>query len=101
MASRLELQTLLEQIAESRNVYYQPPESIKMNYPAIVYTRYDINNINADNKPYANTNAYTITVIDKNPDSVIVDRVKALPMCSYDRNYKADNLNHDVFTLYF
>lgn len=101
MASRLELQTLLEQIAESRNVYYQPPESIKMNYPAIVYTRYDINNINADNKPYVNTNAYTITVIDKNPDSVIVDRVKALPMCSYDRNYKADNLNHDVFTLYF
>lgn len=101
MASRLELQSLLEQITESRNVYYQPPESIKMNYPAIVYTRYDINSINADNKPYANTNAYTITVIDKDPDSIIVDRVKALPMCSYDRNYKSDNLNHDVFTLYF
>ena len=37
MASRLELQDTLETILESRNVYFNPPESIKMNYPAIIY----------------------------------------------------------------
>ena len=37
MANRLDLQALLEDLLGSRNVYYQPPESVKMNYPAIVY----------------------------------------------------------------
>ena len=101
MATRLELQSLLETLAESKNVYYQPPESFKMKYPAIVYTRDDIDSRHADNRPYSQTVAYSVTVIDKDPDSIITRRVAQLPMCSYDRNYKSDNLNHDVFTLYF
>lgn len=101
MASRLDLQTLLENILGSRNVYYQPPASVQMKYPAIVYSRYDIDTRHADNLPHIRTNAYTVTVVDKNPDSKIVDEVSKLPMCTYDRHYVADNLNHDVFTLYF
>ena len=34
MASRLELQSKFEELLGSRNVYYQPPESIKMSYTA-------------------------------------------------------------------
>lgn len=101
MATRMELQTLLEEILRSDHVYYQPPESIKMSYPAIVYSRYDIDNQNANNHPYVLTNAYEITVIDKDPDSEVVPKIAALSGCQFDRNYKADNLNHDVFTLYF
>lgn len=101
MGSRLELQTLLEDLLGSRNVYYQPPESVKMSYPAIVYSRYDIENNHADNNPYKQTLAYQVTVIDKNPDSEIVMKVSRLPMCSYDRHFTSDNLNHDIFTLYF
>lgn len=101
MGSRLELQTLLEDLLGSRNVYYQPPESVKMSYPAIVYSRYDIENDHADNNPYKQTLAYQVTVIDKNPDSEIVMKVSRLPMCSYDRHFTSDNLNHDIFTLYF
>lgn len=101
MGSRLELQEIFENLLESRNVYYQPPASVLMKYPAIVYSRSDIENFHADNKVYAQTAAYSVTVIDKNPDSKYVKKVSMLPMCSYDRHYTADNLNHDVFTIYF
>lgn len=101
MLNRERLQTILEELLGSTNVYYQPPESVKMNYPAIVYSRNDIDNIFADNHPYIQAYSYTIIVIDKDPDSEIVSKVAKLPMCSFNRHYTADNLNHDVFTLYY
>ena len=101
MASRLELQTLLEKTLGSRNVYYQPPESVKINYPAIIYSRDDIENVFADNSVYKQHNAYEIIVIDEDPDSEIPKKISVLPMCIFDRHYTSNNLNHDVFKLYF
>lgn len=101
MASRVELQFLLESILESRNVYFQPPESIKINYPAIVYTLDDIDHIYADNGVYSFFKQYSITVIDKNPDSTIVERIASLPKCRFSRYYVSDNLNHWNFVIYF
>ena len=99
--SRLELQTLLEELLGSANVYFQPPSSVTMKYPAIVYSRSDIENFHANDGVYAQSVAYMVIVIDKNPDSECVKKVSKLPMCIYDRHYVSDNLNHDVFTLYF
>lgn len=101
MAPRLELQALLVSLLGSSNVYFQPPPSVFMNYPCIVYNRDDINTDFADNKPYKNKKRYQVTVIDKDPDSDIPDKVAALPLCSYNRHFTADNLNHDVFNLFF
>lgn len=101
MPSRLDLQTFLENLLGSRNVYYQPPESIKMSYPAIVYERDNIRNDFANNFVYMQLHSYQITVIDYDPDSEIVKRVSALPMCSFSRHFVSDNLNHDVFRLYY
>ena len=101
MATRVDLQNVLEELLGSRNVYYQPPESLKMNYPAIVYARKTIDNSYANNSVYKQNYAYEITVIDKNPDSEIVNRISKLPTCRFDRHFKSDNLNHDVFTLYY
>ena len=101
MPSRLDLQTLLENLLGSRNVYYQPPESIKMSYPAIVYERDNIRNDFANNLVYKQSFSYQITVIDYDPDSEIVKRVSVLPMCSFSRHFVSDNLNHDVFRLYY
>lgn len=101
MASRLELQTLFEELLESENVYYQPPASVFMNYPAIVYSRNNIENDFADNSVYSQYTSYQVTVIDENPDSEYVKKVSSLPKCRYDRHFVSDNLNHDVFTLYF
>ena len=99
--SREDLHTLLCDLLGSQQVYYQHPETIKMDYPAIVYTRSNIRNTFADNSVYLQANAYQVTVMDYDPDSAIVRRVSELPMCRHDRHYKADNLNHDVFTLYY
>ena len=101
MAGRLELQTLLETILGSRNVYYQPPSSIQMKYPAIVYSRSDIKSVMADDMVYITESAYDITVIDKNPDSNVVAQIAKLSRCRYDRHFVSDNLNHDVFTIIY
>lgn len=101
MASRLDLQDLLENLLGSENVYFQPPASVRMRYPAIVYSLNDIENNHANNGVYSQSVAYTVTVIDPDPDSEYVKKVSKLPMCSFDRHFASDNLNHDVFTLYF
>lgn len=101
MAKRLELQSLLEGILGSRNVYHQPPASIKMKYPAIRYNRKSMTTHHANNGIYLSMTEYEVILIDENPDSVFVDKLAQLPYCKFDRQYASDNLNHYVFTLYF
>lgn len=101
MAPRSELQQLLVNLLGSPNVYFQPPPSVKMKYPCIVYEREYIQVNHADNFPYKRRKRYLITVIDRNPDSVIPDKISQLPLCAFDRSFPADNLNHDVFRLFF
>lgn len=101
MASRLNLQLLLENLLGSRNVYFQPPESVKMKYPAIVYALEDIDNAYADNGVYSSYRKYSVTVIDEDPDSPFIDTVAALSTCRFNRHYTSDNLNHWVYSLYF
>jgi hypothetical protein len=95
---RLQLQTLLETLCE--NVYFQPPSNVEMVFPAIVYQRDNARTEYADNNPYSNTTRYQVMVIDRNPDGPIRAKVADLPMCSYNRFYVVDKLNHDVFNLY-
>ena len=101
MAPRQQLQTLLVEILGSAHVYFQPPPTVQMVYPCIVYRRDYATTVFADDKPYKHGRRYQVIVIDKDPDSIIPDKVSALPMCSFDRFYTADNLNHDVFKLFF
>lgn len=101
MASRLELQSKLEELLGSRNVYYQPPESLKMEYPAIVYSKSDIQSRFANDSIYSIMNRYEIIVVDVKPDNVVIEKLLHIPYCSFDRHYKSDNLNHDVLTLYY
>lgn len=101
MSKRLELHEILCKILNSRNVYFQPPESIKMSYPAIVYSRNGIDNKHGDNLVYIQVYSYTVIFISKNPDDECVRKIANLPKCRHLRNYKADNLNHDVFLIYY
>lgn len=101
MASRHELQSKLEELLGSRNVYYQPPESVKISYPAILYSKKNIDSKHANDGKYLNNTSYEIIVIDKKPDNEVINKILNLPYSSYDRPYKSDNLYHDVLTLYF
>ena len=100
MGSRLELQTLLETMG-ALEVYFQPPENSQMEYPCIVYNRDDAETLFADNNPYRYMQRYTVTLIDRDPDSPVLDKIKELPRCTFNRFFTVDNLNHDVFTLFF
>lgn len=101
MRHRLELHEILCGVLGSRHAYYQPPENLRMEYPAIVYSRNDIENTFAENSVYKQDHQYQIIVIDKDPDSEIVSAVSRLPMCRFNRHYESENLNHDVFTIYY
>lgn len=103
MAQRLQLQILLKEILGSDDVYFQPPSNVQMSYPAIVYMRQDVDMRHANNKPYKNMTLYQVTYIDRNPDGEtdVCKKLEELPHCSYDRFFAADDLNHDVYNLYF
>ena len=100
MSSRLDLHTILCEILGSRNVYFQPPSSVRMQYPAIVYSRKGIEKRSANDGVYRKLPSYEVILVDKNPDSPFVEKILDLPYCSFDRHYESDNLNHDVFTIY-
>ena len=93
---RLELDAILRQI-----VYYQPPANLRMSYPCICYEKSKIQNAAADNRVYLQRIFYQLTVIDSRPDSEITKALMQMVKCRYDRSYKADNLYHDVITIYF
>ena len=101
MADRLDLQGLLEELLESRNVYYQSPESVKMQYPAIRYSKKNIQSAYANNSKYLMRDCYELIVISRKPDDPVIKKLLALSYCGYDRQYIADNLYHDVLTIYY
>ena len=97
-----QLQSLLEEIAgEDIKVYFQPPEGLTMQYPCIRYEWDSAKSEFAGNRPYRFTKRYQVMVIDEEPDNPILDQIAELPMCTFDRWYAVDNLNHNVFNLYF
>ena len=99
MGQRLQLHQLLETFVD--NVYFQPPTNIQLKYPCIIYKRDSADTKFADDNPYNHTKRYMVTVIDQDPDSEIPDKVASMPMSLFNRFYTADNLNHDVFNVYF
>jgi hypothetical protein len=101
MGLRTDLHTLLKSILGSDHVYFQPPPTVQLTYPCIVYKRDDVRTMFADDKPYRRSKRYLLTIIDRNPDSNIPDKIGELPKCVFDRFYTADNLNHDVYKIFF
>lgn len=101
MEKRHQLQALLEGLLGSENVYFQPPPNTAMQYPCIVYERNNATNVFANNASYRYTKRYTVTVIDSDPDSETPDKIAKLPLCTYERRFATQGLNHDVFNLYF
>lgn len=101
MADRTGLHEIFVELLKSRNVYYDPPENLKMAYPCIRYSKSSINVQKANNKAYLKRIRYQVIVIDRLPDNPVIDEILALPNCSYDRHYTAGNLHHDVLTIYY
>lgn len=100
MNNRLEVDDILRNLPGNPHVYFQPPTNLIMEYPAIRYERADVTNNNADNLVHHSTVSYQVIVIDKDPDSVIVDALNHYVKADWQRHYVKDNLNHDVYRVY-
>lgn len=102
MESRLKLHEEFCEILKSRNVYFKPPESIKMAYPCIRYRVTGVDHRHADDRIYKRYKEYEVIIIDRDPDSEIyIEVLDRFPMCSFVRSYVADNLNHTILKLYY
>lgn len=99
--TRLTLQTKLENLLGSKHVYYQPPENLKMEYPAIRYSKSDEEDIYANNIKYLSMSVYDLVVIDKKPDNPVIKKLLELPYSEFDRHYVADGLNHDIIRIFY
>lgn len=98
MDRRLALDEIFRSLTS--NVYFQPPENLKLAYPCIVYELEQIEVFYGSNIPYAGYDRYSVTVIDRDPESTITRQIAALPMCRHTQHFVSDNLHHDVFTIY-
>lgn len=101
MDRRLKLHDILCQILGTDHVYFNPPPSKEMQYPAIVYKRDDVDVKRADNTVYNSKVGYEVILIDEDPDSVYLEPLENLPYSRWNRHYESDNLNHDVFVIYY
>lgn len=97
---RKKLGEKLEKILGSKNVYFQPPENFKLQYPCIVYDTGAGLRMPADNQKYLYFQGYSVTFITRDPDPIVPDKILELPHCQFERPYKADNLYHWVFFIY-
>ena len=106
MDSRPELDDVLAEILDltesdgDRHTYFNPPSSVRMRYPAIKYSLNTIPRKFANNGVYQTTPAYEVILIDEDPDTAYLEKILQIPYCSFNRFYRADNLNHWVFTIY-
>lgn len=98
---RLSLQATLEKILGSNEVYFQPPNGKELKYPCILYKLGDIDVKRANGCPYLKSKLFTVTAIDRDPDSPLPDLIGKLPYATFDRFYTSSNLNHWVYKLYF
>lgn len=100
MRDRLDLHKLFKELG-IKNVYFQPPETLKMQYPCIRYKLNDISARHANDLPYQQTRAYEVTYIDEDPDNEMYEKISRLPMCRLYRQYVSDGLNCYVYTIYY
>lgn len=98
---RLKFHGTLLQIAGNNEVYFQPPESLRLKTPCIIYTRANVYRNNADNKLYFSKTAYDVIVIDEDPDSELMEKIHEVPNSTFIRHYTSDNKNYDVFRIYY
>lgn len=85
-----------------KNVYFSPPEDLKLKYPCIIYKRIDIRETFANNKKYKMDNFYEITLVYDDPDSTLsIDFLNEFETSNLVRSFSSNNLEHTIIHLYF
>lgn len=101
MGKRLDLHKKLKEVLGSNSVFFQPPSTVKMSYPCIIYKIDASSEKFADNILYHNMRRYLVTIVDQDPDSNIPNKLLDFRYCSFVNHITVDNLNHFIYSLYF
>lgn len=103
MRTRADFHVKLVEALGSEYVYFQPPENLKLYHGnKIIYSREELNDQDADNTQYIRHTKYSVTLVSKDPDWGLVQEFPLLfDHCRHDRHYVSDNLNHDVYIIYY
>lgn len=96
---RLELHQLLVDTLDTDQVFFQPPETVKLSYPCLIYDLAYIDTGHADNLSYLTHYRYGLTYITRDPDDDNIEKIKALPTTKFDRHFVADNLHHYAYQI--
>lgn len=100
--ARLELHTLLETVSGIKNIWFQPGASMTLSYPCILYEVNEDSVRYSSNKLYFHKKRYKVTVITRDPDSIIPDKIlHGIPYCEFINSYVSDQLYHSVFNVYY
>lgn len=94
-------QLLVDTLGEGYKVYFQPPETLKIDKPCVIYRRRYLESSNADNIDYKRDRQYTVTLVSRDPDDEAVDKLDSLPYSRYVSHSVVDNLNQDTFEIYY
>lgn len=100
MRTYRDLLHLLQQAVQHNRVYFQPPENLKIGYPAVVFHLSKIEIGHASDVPYKGAKEYSVTLITKDPEPDVIDEILKIPYSSLDTTYISDGMNHFVFTVY-
>ena len=111
MGTRLDFDRYLRDIVgEGVDVHFQPPSNVSgagqkviknIKYPAVVYSLDEYDTTSANNKKYSIQKEYGVTLITKDPNSDLPDKLVMIPTSRFDRIYESDGLYHSVFTIIF
>lgn len=100
--TRIDLTKALKAVLGSDYVYFNPDATIKMKYPCLVCSIDRSDGRYADNGRYFAFNRYTVTLITRNMDDPLTDKLpKAFRYMTLDRTYSTSGLHHFVYELYF
>lgn len=100
MRTYRDLLDLLKKAVDHNRVYFQPPENLKIGYPAVIFHLSKIKLDHADDVPYKGAREYSVTLISKEPEPEALDELLKIPYTTLDTTYTADGMNHFVFTTY-
>jgi len=98
MRPRMDLDKVFRSLCP--HVYFQTPESMKLEYPCIIYSMNTIKTQKADNRSYTMNVAYGVRYVTRDPDDPVIFKIAELPYCSSGNHYVKDNLHHYPYTIY-
>lgn len=100
MRTYRDLLHLLQKAVNHNRVYFQPPENLKIGYPAVIFHLSKVKLDHADDVPYKGAREYSVTLITKEPEPEVLDEILTIPYTTLDTTYIVDGMNHFVFTTY-